>query len=219
MPVKLLTYRRFVDLDQAKTCTQILDSNGIEFAIEEQPSNLPAMYVGEIPFEAKFLVKIKGEDFERANLLMLDNSSRAIEQIDQDHYLFSFTDQELYEILSKPDEWSDLDYQLAGKILRERGRVVDQQTLESLRTERLQSLSKPYDSHSAWIVVGYLSALFGGLLGFLIGWHLSTFKKTLPDGRRIPAYSAVAQRHGAIIFFFGLFVSLISLLIYGWLFY
>lgn len=214
MAAKLLTYRRFVEREHAEALASILVNDGIEVEIEEQRSNMPGIYVGEIPFEAKFLVKIKGEDFQRANSLVHDNSSFTSEQIDPDHYLFSFSNEELYEILSKPDEWSEFDYKLAGHILKDRGSEIDPNAIEELKRERIKVLAKPEESHGPWIFIGYLSALLGGLLGILIGWHLSTFKKTLPDGRRILVYSTAARQHGNIIFFIGLAVLLIVFLTY-----
>jgi hypothetical protein len=44
-----------------------------------------------------------------------------IAHAEDDYYLFEFSDAELNEILSKPDEWGDFDYQLAQQLLRERG--------------------------------------------------------------------------------------------------
>lgn len=204
--MELLTYRRFPDREQAEAFVEILAANSIGFEMEEYDQNLGSVYVGTNPFDAKFHVKIKGEDFERTDALLLQQDVQALEQISPDHYLFQFTDQELYDVLSKPDEWNELDYKLAAKILKDRGKEVDERTIKNLKQERIKKLAAPEDGGAIWIVIGYLSALCGGFLGIFIGWHLSTFKKTLPDGRKVKAYTPSARQHGSIILFIGLVV-------------
>lgn len=212
--MKLLTYRRFVEREQAEAFVQILAANNIGFEMEEYSAALDSVYVGQNTFDAKFHVKIKGEDFGRADAVMLRESDQAIAEIGSDHYLYQFTDQELYDVISKPDEWSELDYRLAAKILKERGKEVGQQKIEELKAERIKELAKPDESHGIWIVIGYISALMGGLIGIFIGWHLSVHKKTLPDGRRIKAYSKGARQHGTTILIIGLIMLTVLLIFY-----
>jgi hypothetical protein len=208
--MQLLTYRRFVDREQAEALMVILTEHGIGAEMGEDPESLDSLYVGHRPFDAKFHVKIKSEDFERADAVVLRESDKELGQIGDDHYLFQFTDQELYEILSKPDEWSELDYRLAAKILKDRGKEAGQETLSELKKQRLQALAQPDDSHAIWIVIGYIAAMLGGLLGILIGWHLSTYKKTLPDGQRINGYSPAARQHGNVILLIGIVMLVIT---------
>jgi hypothetical protein len=146
---------------------------------------------------------------------LLQQDNQALEHVSPDHYLFQFTDQELYDVLGKPDEWNELDYKLSAKILKDRGKEVDEQTIKKLKQDRINALATPERGGDLWIAIGYVSALCGGFLGIFIGWHLSSFKKTLPDGRRVKAYTPSARQHGSIILFIGLVVliSWISFLI------
>jgi hypothetical protein len=202
--MELLTYRRFADREQAEALASILAKHSIGFEMEEYQQSLDSVYVGNNPFDAKFHVKIKGEDFDRADLILLRESDQTLEQVSSDHYLFQFTDQELYDVLSKPDEWNELDYKLAAKILKDRGKEMDEEAIGELKKERIRALATPESGGNLWILIGYLSALIGGALGIFIGWHLSTFKKTLPDGRKIKAYTPSARQHGAIILVIGI---------------
>jgi hypothetical protein len=43
----------------------------------------------------------------------------------------------------------------------------------------------------------------GGFLGVFIGWHLLTYKKTLPNGNRIYAYSGNDRKQGNRILVLG----------------
>jgi hypothetical protein len=55
-----------------------------------------------------------------------------------------------------------------------------------------------------WIIVGYITAFLGGVLGIFIGWHLLSFKKTLPDGQRVYEYDTNARKHGQKILIIGI---------------
>lgn len=155
---------------------------------------------------ATFLVKLQPADFEPARQLLDALNQAAVQQADPGHYLFGFRDEELFDVLTKPDEWSSYDVALASHLLQQRGRDVSADTLALLRQHRVTELARPEESHKAWIALGYLSALLGGALGLLIGWQLQFHRKTLPDGRRVFAYSDADRRHGLRILILALVV-------------
>ncbi len=65
-------------------------------------------------------------------------------------------------------------------------------------------LSAPTRSATGWIVAGYILSLLGGLLGILIGLHLSFGKYISPEGHRIPKFSKTARINGMVIFIISL---------------
>ena len=50
------------------------------------------------------------------------------------------------------------------KILKERGKSVDDTLLNTLKKERLEDLARPEENQEAWIIIGYVFAFIGGLL-------------------------------------------------------
>ncbi|MGI4821567.1 MAG: hypothetical protein ACRYFV_10195 [Janthinobacterium lividum] len=162
---------------------------------------------------SKFIVKLQLADFERGSQVLAELNAHAISQVDSCHYLFAFTDEELFDLLVKPDEWSAFDVALAGQLLRRRGRDISPDTLQLLRQHRVAELAQPdtYKDHKAWIMRGYISALLGGFFGILIGYQLYTHHKQLPDGRRVPAYSAPDRVHGLRIMVLGVVVFVLVL--------
>ena len=100
------------------------------------------------------------------------------------------------DVVAKPDEWGIVDQLLAPRILKERGVALTQQVIGMLKKNRLKDLEKPEEAPRYLILIGYASALLGGLLGIIIGWHLSFFKKTLPDGNKHLAYRGSDRNHG-----------------------
>lgn len=158
---------------------------------------------------SKFIVKLRLADFERGSQVLTDLNQHALDQVAPDHYLFGFSDEELFDLLVKPDEWSAFDVTLASQLLRQRGRDISPDTLKLLRQHRVAELAQPAQDHKAWVKGGYISALLGGFLGILIGYQLYFSRKQLPDGRRMYAYSPTDRVHGMRIFVLGVVMFLV----------
>ena len=121
--------------------------------------------------------------------------------------MLSFTDEELIDVIEKSDEWNRFDVQLAQKLLKERGNEITTEQINELKKQRIIELSKPEEGQNVYIIIGYVCALLGGLLGIFIGWHLLTYKKTLPNGNRIYAYSDNDRKQGnRILILSGIFI-------------
>ena len=204
---QLITFRRYNDLALSAQLVFLLEKNDITYELNESPMVFNASMVFNEEYNKEFVVKLLPEDFERVEKLIAEDEAQHIDDVDSDYYLFAFTDDELLDVVAKFDEWSAFDVILARKLLNERGVKIDEEELKAVRLEVLQ---KPETTQSFWIVLGYISALLGGPLGILIGWYLSTSKKTLPDGERIYAYGEVDRRHGQRMFFIGIVVLVVA---------
>jgi hypothetical protein len=137
---------------------------------------------------SKCIVKLQLAYFERASQLLADLSQRALSH-DPNHYLFSFSDEELFDLLVKPDEWSSFDVALAGQPVRPRSRDVSADTLCLLRQHRVAELAQPNKDHKTW----NLDTRW--LLGDVVGWvvwaaHWHFHRKLLSAGRLVCVYSA-----------------------------
>lgn len=203
-----LTYQKFNDQASAAELAQLLAENGFEFELEDSSLNFdPAFSYNDLNKE--FRVKLKSSDFSKANELLQQLSQKDIELVDKDYYLYQFSDEELMDILQKPDEWNAFDITLAKKLLQERGKEVSKETLAQLKLERLSYLRKPEQASRFWVIAGYLCAILGGGLGLFIGWHLIYHKRTLPNGESVFAYTDSDRKDGNIIFI----MSIISVII------
>jgi hypothetical protein len=203
----LITIKEFKDEVSFLEFTQILKNNLIEYETEVFHTTIDPVTMR--PIEKEFNVKVDKIDFKKVSDLLNLQASIDIGKVDTSHYLFDFTDNELFDIISKSDEWSIFDFQLAKKILNDRGRIIDEDFLNSLKKNRLEALSKPEESQSAWIIIGYFSALFGGFLGIGIGWSIMSMQKTLPNGEKIYTYSDEDRRSGRNIFYIGIIVTIL----------
>ncbi|MFY8036838.1 MAG: hypothetical protein ACOVMQ_06705, partial [Cyclobacteriaceae bacterium] len=138
---------------------------------------------------------------------------QASRDIEKDYYLYSFTDEELFDLISKQDEWSEMDFYLAKKILTERGKDVSESTIQLLKQQRLTTLSKPDETPKAWIYGGYFFAFLGGFLGILIGYSFWISKKIVPNGTKVPMYSNEVRLHGFRIMIIGIIMFFLILMV------
>lgn len=205
-------FKKFPTFEQANELKDLLNENGIECLLADNIPPVDITFSGNT-LQNEYEVKIKQSDFKKADEILEKKAENLIDHIDKDYYLYEFTNEELYEILLKPDEWNVINYALAQKILKERGKSVDKELLNSLKNERLKDLAKPEENQKAWIIVGYIFSLLGGFLGLIIGYLLWTSKKTLPNGQKVYSYSANDRKHGKYIFYIGLIIAFITLLL------
>jgi len=204
---QLLVFRRYNDVALSAGLVALLQKNDITYELLESPMVFnPSMAFNE-EYNKEFVVKLLPEDFDRVEKLIIKDEAQHIDNVDSDYYLFAFSDEELLDVVTKYDEWNAFDVILARKLLHERGVTIDE---ENIAAQRMEVLQKPEETKSFWIVVGYVSAFLGGIFGILIGWLLSTSKKTLPNGERIYAYGDVDRRHGQRMFFIGIVVIVIA---------
>lgn len=203
-------FRTFPTKEAAIVLQNLLSGFNIK---SETGNNIPSADITFVndTFNHQYEVRIKQADFDQAEKILLKDVD--IESIDPSHYLFQFTDEELYDILLKPDEWSALDYKLTQQLLSERGITINEELLTTLKNKRLEALSRPDKNQQSWIIAGYIFAIVGGILGLIIGYLLKSSKKTLPNGKRLFTYSASDRKHGQYI----LVISIIFTPIYFYL--
>ncbi len=217
MQDKYLTYKKFHDAREAKALQQFLIENGIECLFADTSSQMGSAMAGDLNKE--YEVQLKPERFEAADKLLEEQAKNMIGSLPEDYYLLSFTDEELYDVVLKHDEWSEFDYVLARKLLTERGKAIDEALIKSLRKQRMNDLAKPEGNQHAWIIVGYVLALLGGLFGILTGYVLWTSKKTLPNGQVVPTYSEMDRKHGKMILVLGIvmlpIIIMVKILLYS----
>ncbi len=114
------TFQKFQDPELAQDILNLLRQNHLECEIEDHNKFFDASFANN-RIEASIILKIRKDDFEKADKILNDYYSTHLDTVESDYYLFEFTDEELYEIIARPDEWGKYDYLLAQKILKERG--------------------------------------------------------------------------------------------------
>lgn len=205
-------FKQFSDAASAEALRDNLIAHGIEAQLFDNSPSFDVTFSGNT-LQNQYQISIRHNDFERAKQLLRNEVRETVQQMDEDHYLFSFSMEELYEIIFRPDEWSEFDVQLATRILKERGESIDENRIASIQEERIQELAQPEVMPTYWVNLGYVAAIFGGIIGIAFGWYLVNAIKSLPNGDRIKAYTKDVQRHGNRIFILGIASFAVWLLI------
>ena len=206
------TFKKFPDAAEAKHLQQFLIENGIECLFINNSSQLDSNFSGGNMFK-EYKLQLKQTDFERAHELLERHAKEMVAHLDKDYYLLLFTDEELYEVVLKQEEWNEFDYVLARRLLTERGKPLDDSLIKALRQQRITDLAKPEAKQGAWIGAGYVLALLGGFFGIIIGYVLWSSRKTLPNGQIVHSYSREDRAHGRVIFLIGIVVLPLAIFI------
>lgn len=205
------SFRNFLVREEAEAMAEALRGSELNAVVQDNSSFQDPLFSGaSLP---SFHVLLLAHEFERAEDILRSQMGKAADEMPDDHYLHEFSDQELMDVLMSPSEWNELDMAYARRLLQQRGQEIPDELLAAARKARLRDLRAPAPSQTAFIVLGYVSAFLGGLLGIAIGWYINTAKKTLPNGERVAVYSASDRRHGARLFIIGIVVTL-GLLVY-----
>jgi hypothetical protein len=209
-------YRSFKVPAEADFLAEWLAEQGIHVITKEVQPMANASFLAT-KFTKDYQVLIPAEDFAKADDLLATYYREQLDTLDKDYYLFSFSDQELMEIIEMPDKWGELDYVLAKELLKQRGQEVSDYHLEKMKQTRMKELTLPEKNGTVPVIVGWafviLAALatlwaipafevgcfalsVSGLFGMFIGWHLSNDSKIIPDGGKSFVYSLTDRKKG-----------------------
>ena len=198
MPETFITYRKFSDTGLAVAIAVRLEEGQVAYLLEDN-SHLFDPNFANNQFDSDISIKLRPADFVKADEVLADFYKNSLDTVDGDYYLLAFSDAELMEVVAKPDEWGPFDYQLAMKLLRERGQEVQPEEAERLKQERIKELEVPERGQRHLIITGYICVFLFSFIGIFIGSTLVFYKKTLPNGRRVPRFSEKDRGHGYII--------------------
>lgn len=202
-------FRKYPTIQEATELTDVLKENNISFLLEDFTNKSEIVGFSVQNLDLKVIVKARIEDFPKIETLVDNTLKVSLDQVDKEHYLFSFTDEELTEIIVKPNDWSNYDYKVAELILNNRGVSVSPKFIESIKKQRYNKLSEKESYSSTWLIIGYISAFLGGLLGFAIGLSLWLMKKRLPNGEKVYIYDDNNRKHGKRITMIGFIMTLV----------
>lgn len=159
-----IPFRRFDSRQEAQQFVEILESHGVIYQLEEYSKNMNPLIFDS--FEKEILLKLRQEDFDKANeFLLIDDN---LNDLDANYYLYDFTDEELIEILVKPHEWGELDRTLAPKLLIKRGYDLNNLNIEGKKKDYVKESSQPQKESPVLIVIlSVIMITIGALLSFI----------------------------------------------------
>lgn len=209
------TYQEFHSSEDAKPLITILKSNKIVHEVEV-PKQIMDNVMGGDPLAPTVFIKLRLEDFKRVNQLVEDDIRKLIQEgkVDlQAHFLFEASEEELMDVLRKPDEWSIDTVVIAQQLLQLRGVELSPQQIEALKEKRQEAVKKPKKGSDEWIFALFLLGSGGWvLLSFSLIGYLTTFATCLgmgyyfwkdittgPNGERYLTFDQATRKKGKII--------------------
>ncbi len=200
-------FRKSINQSIIDEIAQILEENHIPFKKIDNEKYFDATFVND-PSKVEYQILIDRADFEKAEEIITDHYSKNLE-IPEDYYLKEFSDEELKDIIFKKDEWNEFDYEVAKKLLKERGIIISEAEVNQINQERLETLKNNYEKPEDvknLITFGYIFAIIGCLASFVIGFLLFIsygislailkLQKQLPNGERVYYFNENDRRHG-----------------------
>jgi hypothetical protein len=221
MTGQLIKYRSFNDKALAIELYQKLSADGIPVAWEDTEGFFDASFANN-EFLNIYYIKIRQEDFKKADEILMRSVSESKNEPVGDYYLLSFSNEELIDVLKKPDEWNEFDRYWAKKILEKKGIDIKQEDLEQARVQRLAELKQPWTLDKLWIICAialwvaafWFIHVYGAVAVIFIGGYIALSKKTMPDGQRVKAFSAGDRLIGKIVLAAGFILALFILMQY-----
>lgn len=220
MADEFVKYRSFIDKAIATELCRQLGENNIPFKWESTEGFFDVSFANSEIHH--YYIKLRREDFKKADELLMKAVAESKEQPADDYYLFSFSNEELIEVLKNADEWNEFDQYWAKKILSDRGVETKQEEIEQAKVQKLAELKKPWIANKVWLIGAvaiWLAALwfihlFWAIAVIFISGYILFSKKTMPDGERVKAFSEDDRFFGIIILVAGILLAIYILLQY-----
>jgi len=178
---KYILFRVFREEDDMKFFTDVLDDCGIDYTIENPRADsndvLASAYgvqMAEDAMQYKFMLMIAEDDFERAQTEVHKHIAEWISNAgsEENSLLNEFNDEELLDVIKKPDEWAVEDIVMAQSLLEKRGKHVSDEVVEAYRNKRLEEVRQPKFGGYGTIIIGYIFAFLGGVIGIFLAASL-----------------------------------------------
>ena len=157
---ELRSFRMYTSSAAAQPLLDLLDQQHIPYETHVdsgQPAFDPS-FAYNAPY-AQLVVRLRPADVAVAERLEAELNKQLLNQVAPDHYLFSFSEQELLAIVAEPASWSSFDVALATQLLQKHGHAAT----AAPRPEPPPAPRPPARGRMrGWVVVGrILLALIG----------------------------------------------------------
>lgn len=202
------TFMSLTDSVIVDEIVQILEVHKIAYKLQDTSKDFDASFSNNAA-KNSYLIMLNPNDFDKASVLLEENTKLEIDDINSRHPFFDFTTEELKDVVKNYDEWYPADVKLAKQLLEKDNIVVEDSEIKEQQIQKMMLAQAPEKSSLLTLVMGYTFCIMGGLAGIGIAIFLMTGKRTMPDGSKKYIYSKSDRAHGmymlvagAIIFLF-----------------
>lgn len=210
--------RAFQNEEDAQFFIDILSDTGIDFKLEKtQDTGFDAITgttAGDNALKNGYLLMVAEDDMEKAHIEIRNQVAEFFKNAgsEENSLLNDFSDEELLDVIKKPDEWSEEDVILAQKLLGNRGKAVSDEVVDAYRAKRLEEVRKPKFGGYASIIISYIFALLGGLIGIFLAASLLG-KKRIFNGEKVNIYDKSTRVNASIVIVIAL-IDILAIIAY-----
>ena len=170
--ITLKTYESTVD---AMVDQELLRANDIDCFINND--QLVELYPMFKAIDEGLKIVVFEKDFERAlNILAEIKEDSNIrnkpvaqnaEEIAENHYLFSFSDTDIIDVVANPTDWTKEEQSIANQIIKHRGLIITPEDIQTARnkkteqevSEKISEKKSPNRMYQWFFLIGFLSVI------------------------------------------------------------
>lgn len=213
-------FYKHIELDsELEEIKSLLEKNDIQYEVSSADVIIDETIVGSAMF-AKYTLKLLPEDFTQANTIIRENTAKKGIQIEDYQHLAELSDEELFDILENPSEWSTESEIVARKILQSRDINVSEDQLLKIKEDKNRQLkhgkSVPIGIQVLYflaIIIGFYITIAFMLAGIGMGYYYAYGMRTDNYGEKIYVYDERARKIGRLILYGGIICFFIQLYI------
>lgn len=187
--------------EEAQDISQLLIENNFDCIVVNETGGFDGIL--GTSHAAKITIQINRDEYKKAKIFL---ASLEEQNSTEDSYLNDFSNDELLNILKQENDWSVHDVNIARKLITQRGIAIDEEKIQVENKEYLAKIDEPEKAKDLVLILGFLLAVLGGLLGIAIGYFIMTLKKSDSSGNKIYYYNENSRFWGSVIFYTGIFV-------------
>jgi hypothetical protein len=193
----------FPNLSQADAVIALLNENSISYKVQDTSKDFDVTFSIDSSKNA-FLIMLLETDFDKANQLIEDKIPIDTRTFYSTHPFYTFTIDELTEVVKNYDEWFPADVKLAKELLSNQHIEVAQETIQQQQKQKLLQSQQPEKSSLLTLAMGYTFCIFGGIAGIGIALYLLLGKRKLSNGEKVYVFSKNDRNHGLAMLILGL---------------
>lgn len=185
--------------DDLEAISEGLSARSIPYKVEKEP----------VAFDPTFAFRTQVGGIQVwVDEMRLEEARREMEKLgmlvpekeDEPNDFFSdFSNEELQDVLVKPEEWGVDQVVLARETLLERGEEIDVPKIKAERKAHLAEVRKPKKAHPILFVIAIMAMFPGGFLGLLLTFWVALATNKDPVGKRYFYYTQNSRRIAAVI--------------------
>ena len=209
MSDQFVEFERSTDPEVLEATALVLSEAGIASRLDSPAPAWQLTQVGASPhLKPELILSVRADQLVAANVAMEAEFAR--EPLPTDHFLRSLSDADLLAVLRAPDEWGRYNTFHARGLVSERG--ISQAAVAAADARRLEELRAGRRAPATFIALGWFIAIFGGVIGVLIGQKLESSTITMEQGTFF-VYDAPSRRQGRLIIIAGFTLFLVYFIV------